>query len=105
MIDADPGLDYQSPYYNEREEDIEDIQQCHWCDNEYPESEFEFYTNNNHPVCDCCKNQHDFEGLDYKKDFYKDAKEWVDETVQLKKDIREFDFGKTKIEKENLTLF
>lgn len=44
-------------------------------------------------------------GFEIKKDFYKQAKEWEDEVVQANKDIEEFGFTKTLLEKQNLTLF
>lgn len=44
-------------------------------------------------------------GFEIKKDFYVDAVQWVDETLQIKKDIEEFGFAKTKAEKEGATLF
>ena len=44
-------------------------------------------------------------GFEIKKDFYKSAKNWVDETIQIKKDIKEFGYAKTKAEKEGATLF
>ena len=44
-------------------------------------------------------------GFEIKKDFYKQAKDWEEEVIQSNKDIEEFGFSKTLIEKENLTLF
>ena len=44
-------------------------------------------------------------GFEIKKDFYKLAKQWVDETVQRKQDIKQFGFNKTETEKTMLTLF
>jgi site-specific DNA-methyltransferase (adenine-specific) len=44
-------------------------------------------------------------GFEIKKEFYTQAKEWEDEVVQSNKDIEEFGFSKTLLEKENLTLF
>jgi len=44
-------------------------------------------------------------GFEIKKDFYADAKNWIDETLQIKKDIEEFGFAKTKAKKEGATLF
>ena len=44
-------------------------------------------------------------GFEIKKDFYTDAKTWIEETLQIKKDIEEFGFAKTKAEKEGATLF
>jgi site-specific DNA-methyltransferase (adenine-specific) len=44
-------------------------------------------------------------GFEIKKDFYKQAKEWIEEVRQANKDIDEFGFAKSLIEKNNLTLF
>jgi len=44
-------------------------------------------------------------GFEIKKDFYKQAKEWEEEIIQSNKDIEDFGFSKTLIEKEELTLF
>lgn len=44
-------------------------------------------------------------GFEIKKDFYTAAKEWEEEVIQSNKDIEEFGFAKTLIEKQNLTLF
>lgn len=44
-------------------------------------------------------------GFEIKKDFYKEAKKWIDETLQVQKDIEEFGFAKTKVEKQGATLF
>lgn len=44
-------------------------------------------------------------GFEIKKDFYKDAKEWIEEVKQAQKDVEEFGFAKTLIEKQDLTLF
>jgi site-specific DNA-methyltransferase (adenine-specific) len=44
-------------------------------------------------------------GFEIKKDFYKLAKQWVDETVQRKQDIKQFGFNKTETEKTMPTLF
>lgn len=44
-------------------------------------------------------------GFEIKKDFYQQAKEWIDEVNQANKDIDNFGFAKTLIEKESLTLF
>lgn len=44
-------------------------------------------------------------GFEIKKDFYKDAKNWIDEVAQANKDIENYGFTKTLLEKENLTLF
>jgi len=44
-------------------------------------------------------------GFEIKKDFYKEAKEWIDEVLQAKKDIDQFGFAKTLISKDNMTLF
>jgi len=44
-------------------------------------------------------------GFEIKKDFYTAAKEWEEEVIQSNKDIEEYGFSKTLIEKDNLTLF
>jgi site-specific DNA-methyltransferase (adenine-specific) len=44
-------------------------------------------------------------GFEIKKEFYKQAKEWEDEIIQYNKDIEEFGFAKTLINKNDLTLF
>ena len=44
-------------------------------------------------------------GFEIKKDFYKEAKEWIDEVKQANDDIEKFGFTKSLIEKQNLTLF
>jgi site-specific DNA-methyltransferase (adenine-specific) len=44
-------------------------------------------------------------GFEIKKDFYNSAYEWIEEVKQANKDIEEFGFTKTLIEKQNLTLF
>ena len=44
-------------------------------------------------------------GFEIKKDFYAKAKYWIDEVEQAQKDIDNFGFAKTLIEKESLTLF
>lgn len=44
-------------------------------------------------------------GFEIKKDFYAKAKDWIDEVNQAQKDIDDFGFAKTLIEKESLTLF
>ena len=44
-------------------------------------------------------------GFEIKKDFYKQAKDWEEEVIQANKDIEEFGFSKTLIEKQSLTLF
>jgi len=44
-------------------------------------------------------------GFEIKKDFYKEAKEWEEEVIQSNKDIEDFGFSKTLIEKQGLTLF
>ena len=44
-------------------------------------------------------------GFEIKKDFYAKAKDWIDEVNQAQKDIEQFGFAKTLIEKESLTLF
>jgi len=44
-------------------------------------------------------------GFEIKKDFYKQAKEWEEEVIQANKDLEEFGFAKTLIEKQTMTLF
>lgn len=44
-------------------------------------------------------------GFEIKKEFYNQAKEWEDEVIQANRDIKEFGFTKTLLEKESLTLF
>jgi len=44
-------------------------------------------------------------GFEIKKDFFKMAKEWEDEIIQYNKDLDDFGFAKTLIEKKELTLF
>jgi len=44
-------------------------------------------------------------GFEIKKQFYKGAKNWIDETVQMKKDIEKYGFPKTKMEKIAPTLW
>lgn len=44
-------------------------------------------------------------GFEIKKDFYKEAKEWIEEVKQANEDIEKFGFTKTLIEKQSLTLF
>jgi site-specific DNA-methyltransferase (adenine-specific) len=44
-------------------------------------------------------------GFEIKKDFYKQAKEWEEEVMQSNKDIEQFGFAKTLIEKNDLSLF
>jgi site-specific DNA-methyltransferase (adenine-specific) len=44
-------------------------------------------------------------GFEIKKDFYRQASEWIEEVRQANKDIDEFGFAKILIEKNNLTLF
>ena len=44
-------------------------------------------------------------GFEIKKDFYKDAIGWVGETIQTKKDMREYGFAKTEVNKIQSTLF
>lgn len=44
-------------------------------------------------------------GFEIKKDFYNSAYEWIEEVSQANKDIEEFGFTKSLIEKQNLTLF
>ena len=44
-------------------------------------------------------------GFEIKKDFYRQAKEWIEEVNQSNKDIEEFGFSKSLIEKQQQTLF
>jgi len=44
-------------------------------------------------------------GFEIKKDFYKTAKEWVEETKLIEKEIKELGFAKTEISKINPSLF
>jgi site-specific DNA-methyltransferase (adenine-specific) len=44
-------------------------------------------------------------GFEIKKEFYTKAKAWIEQEKQVKKDIKDFGFAKTQIEKEGLTLF
>lgn len=44
-------------------------------------------------------------GFEIKKDFFNDAKEWENEVIQFHKDIDNFGFAKTLIEKTQKTLF
>lgn len=44
-------------------------------------------------------------GFEIKKDFYKEAKEWINEVKQANEDIEKFGFTKTLIEKQYPTLF
>ena len=44
-------------------------------------------------------------GFEIKKEFYTKANEWLIEEKQMKKDIIEFGFAKTKIEKSDMTLW
>lgn len=44
-------------------------------------------------------------GFEIKKDFYKNATEWINRTIQRKKDIQEFGYAKTEIEKSSKNLF
>jgi site-specific DNA-methyltransferase (adenine-specific) len=44
-------------------------------------------------------------GFEIKKNFYKDAKKWIDEEVQIQKDLKEHGWAKSKAEKSGLTLF
>jgi len=44
-------------------------------------------------------------GFEIKKDFYEKANKWIIEEKQIKKDINQFGFQKTKIEKSHLTLW
>lgn len=44
-------------------------------------------------------------GFEIKKDFYKDASQWIEEVKQYHKDVDNYGFAKTMIEKNDLTLF
>jgi site-specific DNA-methyltransferase (adenine-specific) len=44
-------------------------------------------------------------GFEIKKDFHAKANEWLNKEKQIKKDIQEFGFAKSEIEKEGNTLF
>lgn len=44
-------------------------------------------------------------GFEIKKDFHKSATAWINRTIQRKKDIQEFGYAKTEIEKESKNLF
>lgn len=44
-------------------------------------------------------------GFEIKKEFYSQAKEWEEEVIQANKDIEEYGFTKTLLEKEAPTLF
>jgi len=44
-------------------------------------------------------------GFEIKKDFHKKANEWIETVIQRKRDIDEFGFAKTEIEKKAPTLF
>jgi|SRR6056297_1363187 len=44
-------------------------------------------------------------GFEIKKDFYKTASNWVEETIKTKEDIEKFGFAKTKINKISPSLF
>jgi site-specific DNA-methyltransferase (adenine-specific) len=44
-------------------------------------------------------------GFEIKKDFHKNATEWINRTIQRKKDIQEFGYAKTEIEKSSKNLF
>jgi site-specific DNA-methyltransferase (adenine-specific) len=44
-------------------------------------------------------------GFEIKRDFWQKANEWLNKEKQIKKDIKEFGFAKTEIEKTNLSLF
>ena len=44
-------------------------------------------------------------GFEIKKDFFKDAYNWIEVTKHIKEDIKNFGFAKTKLNKESLTLF
>jgi site-specific DNA-methyltransferase (adenine-specific) len=44
-------------------------------------------------------------GFEIKKEFYTKANKWIEEEKQIKKDIKEYGFAKTKIEQQGLTLW
>ena len=44
-------------------------------------------------------------GFEIKKNFYADANQWINETLQDKADIEQYGFAKTRAEKEGATLF
>ena len=44
-------------------------------------------------------------GFEIKKDFYKEASEWIKDVSIANAEIKEFGFAKTIIEKTNTTLF
>ena len=44
-------------------------------------------------------------GFEIKKEFYTKANKWLEEEKQIKKDIKEYGFAKTKIEEQGLTLW
>lgn len=68
MIDGDPGTDPSSPYY---EGDDDELQNCYWCGDVYPETDFNYYTKNGNPVCDKCVETLTEEGKDYSKEIKK----------------------------------
>lgn len=53
----------------------------------------------------CINKKRKGHGFEIKKDFYKSAKEWIEEVAQAEKDIKDYGFAKTLIEKQDLTLF
>jgi site-specific DNA-methyltransferase (adenine-specific) len=44
-------------------------------------------------------------GFEIKRNFHADASKWIKQTIQRKKDIKEFGFNKTETEKVAPTLF
>jgi hypothetical protein len=44
-------------------------------------------------------------GFEIKKEFWTKANQWIEEEKQAKKDIKEFGFDKSRMEKSNLTLW
>jgi site-specific DNA-methyltransferase (adenine-specific) len=44
-------------------------------------------------------------GFEIKKDFHKNANLWIEKTIQIKKDIENYGFAKTEIEKHEPSLF
>jgi site-specific DNA-methyltransferase (adenine-specific) len=44
-------------------------------------------------------------GFEIKKDFYRDAKKWVDTVIQREKDIKKYGYSKTEIDNQSVNLF
>jgi len=64
------------------------------------------------PVCGsastlvaACNTNRKYYGFEIKKDFYAEAKAWLEDVEQAKKDIQEFGFAKTIVSRTNSTLF